>query len=237
MKKIKKMLASLIRGASLLAICFAVGTLIAEAVILVYVCSSWKINGEKVTQMMAIARGREMVALSREELRRQEEIPPEQPSVAEIIESRAVKNRNLELREQALAQGVGQLRFEQTRQTGELARFKQTRDGFEKKLAEIKEFQKSNGLQENIVMLQNMKPKQAKEQLIRIYKDNQVDQVVMLISGMAPTKRKKISAEFKTPDDEKILFDILQRIRLGTPLALLAEKTLEELEPAKDNRN
>lgn len=233
----KKMLAILIRGISLFAICFVVGTLIAQTLIFAYVWSSWGLNGEKATQMLAIARGKEMVAVSRDELRRQKEVPPEQPSFAEIIESRAVKNRNLELREQALVQGMGQLRFEQTRQTDELAQFKQTRDGFEKKLGEIKEFQQSNGLQENIVMLQNMKPMQAKEQLVRIYESGQVDQVVMLVSGMAPTKRKKISAEFKTPDNEKILADILRRIRLGSPVALLAEQTLAELEPAKDTQN
>lgn len=233
----KKMIAGLIRGISLLAICFVVGTLIAQTVIFAYVWSSWGLSGEKVTQMTAIARGKEMVAISREELRRQEEVPPEQPSFTEIIEARAMKYRNMELREQAIGQGVGQLRFEQTQQADGMAQFKQTRDGFEKKLHELKEFQQSGGLQENIVMLQNMKPRQAKEQLVRIYNDNQVDQAVMLVSGMAPTKRKKITAEFKDPEDEAILFDILQRIRLGTPLALLAEKTLAELEPAKGSKD
>ena len=233
----KKMIASLIRGMSFLAICFAVGTLIAEVVIFAYVWSSWGLNDEKVTQMLAIARGKEMVAVSRDKLRRQEEAPPEQPSFTEVIETRAKKYRNLELREQAVAQGVGQLRFEQNRQTNELTQFKQTRDVFEKKLKELKEFQQSNGLQENIVMLQNMKPKQAQELLVGIYKSGQVDQAVMLISGMAPTKRKKISAEFKTPEQNEILSDILRRIRLGTPVALLAEQTLAELEPAKDKQN
>ncbi len=194
-------------------------------------------DDEKVAQMMAIARGTEMVAVTRDELRRQEEIAPEQPSFEEIVEARAVKNRNLELREQALSQDTAQLLFKQGKQHNESASFKLVRDTFEKKLTELKDFQQSNGLQENIVILQNMKPKQAKEQLLKIYDSGQIDQTVMLVSGMESMKLKKITAEFVTPDEATKLADILRRIRLGTPIALLAEQTLAELEnkPTPDN--
>ncbi len=229
----KAMIARLIRGISLLAICFVVGTLIALTMIFAYVWNSWDMNHDKVTQMMAIARGKEMVAIPRDELRRQEEISPEQPSFEEIVEARAMINRNLEVRKQALNQDVAELRSEQGKQTNESASFKNTRDTFEKKLFELKEFQQSNGLGENIVMLQNMKPEQAKKQLLRIYDDGQddgqVEQVVMLVSGMEPMKLKKILGQFVTPDDNTKLADILRRIRLGTPIALLAEQTLAEL--------
>jgi len=233
----KKMIASLIRGMSLLAICFVVGTLIAQTMIFAYVWKSWRMDDEKVAQMMAIARGTEMVAVTRDELRRQEEIAPEQPSFEEIVEARAVKNRNLELREQALSQDTAQLLFKQGKQHNESASFKLVRDTFEKKLTELKDFQQSNGLQENIVILQNMKPKQAKEQLLKIYDSGQIDQTVMLVSGMESMKLKKITAEFVTPDEATKLADILRRIRLGTPIALLAEQTLAELEnkPTPDN--
>ena len=225
------MIGRIIRGITLLAVCFAVGTLIAQVVIFSFIWSSLEMDNEKVAQMMTIARGKDMVAVSRDQLKRQEEVPAEQPSFEEIVEKRASKVRDLELREQALSQGVDQLRFEQDKQVGESAQFKTARDAFEKKLVEIQEYQKTNGLQDNIVMLQNMKPAQAKEQLIRIYELGQVDQVVMLVTGMDASKRKKISDEFRTDEENRILGDILRRIRMGTPVALLAEQTLEELEP------
>ena len=233
----KALIARLIRGVSLLGICFVVGTLIAQTTIIAYVWNSWRMDREKVVQMIAIARGKEMVAVARGELRRQEEIAPEQPSFEEIIEARAAKNRNLELREQALGRDVAQLRFEQGKQNGELADFKDTRGNFEKQLSELKDFQQSNGLQENIVILQNMQPKQAKQQLLRIYDAGQIDQTVMLVSGMETMKLKKITAEFVTPDEEKKLADILRRIRLGTPIALLAEQTLEKLQKTPTPEN
>ncbi len=225
----KAMIARLIRGFSFLAICFVVGTLIAQTMIFAYVWKSWDMDDDKVTQMMAIARGKEMVAVHRDEVRRQEEISPEQPSFEEIVEARAVTNRNLELRTQALNQDVAELRSEQGKQIDESASFTNTRDVFEKKLAELKEFQQSSGLGENIVMLQNMKPEQAQKQLIRIYDAGQVEQVVMLVSGMEPMKLKKILGKFVTPEENKKLADILRRIRLGAPIALLAEQTLAEL--------
>ena len=112
----KKIIGNLFRNLSFFAVCFMVGTFLAQGLIFAYVWVSWGLNGEKITQMTAIARGKDMVALSREGLRRQEEVPPEQPSFEEVVEARAVKYRNLELREQAVAQGVSQLRFDQTRQ-------------------------------------------------------------------------------------------------------------------------
>ncbi len=232
----KNMLARLFRGMTLAAVYVALGTLIAQVLIFAYVWNTWKMDGEKVAQMAAIARGTEMVAVGREQLRRQDETPPEQLSFAEIVEARAVKNRNLELREQALGQGLGQLDFEQTGYKTELARFEQARNDFEKKLREIEEFQKSQGLQDNIVILQNMKPEQAKEQLISIYDAGQTDQVVMLVSGMEPGKMKKLSAAFNTPEDNKILADVMQRIRMGAPIAMLAEQALKELGAGKDKR-
>ena len=54
----KAMIARLIRGFSFLAICFVVGTLIAQTMIFAYVWKSWDMDDDKVTQMMAIARGR-----------------------------------------------------------------------------------------------------------------------------------------------------------------------------------
>ncbi|MBN2293175.1 MAG: hypothetical protein JXM70_12160 [Pirellulales bacterium] len=233
----KKMIARLVRGISLLGLCFVVGTLIAQSMIFAYVWKSWDMSGDKITQMMAIARGREMVAVARDELRRQEEIAPEQPSFEEIIEVRAGKNRNMELREQALSQDVTELRAQQNKQNREFASFKETRGAFEKKLTELKEFQESNGLQENIVILQNMKPEQAKDQLIKIYDSGQIDQAVMLVAGMEAMKLKKITGVFTTEEDQKILADILRRIRLGTPVALLAEQTLEELENKKKSED
>lgn len=229
----KKLLASLIRAAAIAAVYVAVGTLVAQLLVFAYVWKLWRLDGEKISQMAIVARSSDMVVVAREQLRRQEETPPEQPSFSEIVEARAVKYRNLELREQSLGAGLGQLNFEQSRCDGEMARLAQAREEFEKKLRELKEFEEGEGLQENIVMLQNMKPEQAKEQLIRIYEAGQTDQVVMLVEGMDPNKMKKISAAFNTPEDNKILADVMQRIRLGTPVALLAEQTLDELQADK----
>ena len=49
---------------------------------------------------------------------------------------------------------------------------------------------------------------------------------------MTDSKRAKILAEFKTPEETKKIEDVLRLIRKGVPEAPLAQQTLEKLRPA-----
>jgi hypothetical protein len=224
------MMGRLVRAVGTLFVVLALGTLIAEAVIVGYVWSEWQINDEKLQQMVAIAQGYDLVEMRDQAEREREGVSTEQPSVEQVVEARAGKDRDLELRERALAQGVDQLRFDQRKHAEELAQFKQTRTAFDAQLAKLKDGEQQSGIEQNIVMIENMKPKQAKEQLLQMYDAKEIDAVVRLMAGMAPSKRKKISAEFRTPEENEKLGEILRRIREGYPLAMVADETEKQLQ-------
>jgi hypothetical protein len=224
------MMRRLIGAVGTLLVALALGTLIAEAVMFAYVWSKWQINGEKVQQMIAIAQGYDLVEMRDQAEREREGVSTEQPSLEQVVEARAKKDRNLELREQALAQGIEQLRVDQLKHAEELASFKQTRAAFDAQLTKLKDGEQQSGIDQNIAMIENMKPKQAKEQLLQMYDKKEVDAVVRLMAGMAAAKRKKISAEFRTPEENEKLGEILRRIREGYPLAMVADETEKQLQ-------
>jgi hypothetical protein len=224
------MIGRLVRAVGTLLVVLALGTLIAEAVIVGYVWSKWQINDEKLRQMIAIAQGYDLVEMRDQAEREREGVSTEQPSLEQVVEARARKDRDLELREQALAQGVDQLRFDQRKHAEELAQFKQTRAAFDSQLAKLKDGEQQSGIEQNIVMIENMKPKQAKEQLLQMYDAKEIDAVVRLMAGMTASKRKKISAEFRTPEENEKLGEILRRIREGYPLAMVADETEKQLQ-------
>ncbi|MBN2022562.1 MAG: hypothetical protein JW809_07180 [Pirellulales bacterium] len=223
-------LLGLVGAIGTLLVVFLVGTAIAAGVMVFIVWSKWNMDARKLEQMIAIAQGYDLAAMRDEAERLRQIVPPEQPSFDALRDLRAVKSRDLELREQALAQALEEFRFKQRKQTEDLRHFNQVRQDFEAQLSKINETSGSGGMEENIVILQNMKPNQAKDQLVKMYDDGDIDAVVRLVAGMNPSKRKRITAEFKEPEDEDKLAEILRRIREGYPLAALAGQTEESLQ-------
>lgn len=224
------MIGRLIRAAAMIFVSFCVGTLIAEVAVFAYVWSKWDMNGEKARQMLAIAQGYDLAAMRGHAVAQREAPSVEQPSFAQIVEARAMKSRNLELREQAVDQAMTRLRLDQKKQAESVARLDETQKAFETRLASMTTTEKASGFDQNIAILQNMNAKQAKDQLLRMYDNKEIDAVVRLMAGMAPSKRKKISNEFRTPDENEKLAEILRRIREGYPLAAMAGEAQQDLQ-------
>ena len=72
---------------------------------------------------------------------------------------------------------------------------------------------------------ENIKPKQAKEQILKMIEADEIKDVVTIFSAIPITKRAKIVAEFKSPEETKKLDDILRLIREGVAEVNLIEKT------------
>ena len=50
---------------------------------------------------------------------------------------------------------------------------------------------------------ENIKPKQAKEQILQMIDSNEQDAVVAILTKMSISKQAKIIGEFKTPEESK----------------------------------
>ncbi len=76
---------------------------------------------------------------------------------------------------------------------------------------------------------ENIKPKQAKEQILKMLDNQEMNEVVTILSGMPIGKRAKIVGEFKTPEETEKLDEILRLIRCGVPEVNLIDKTLSQV--------
>jgi hypothetical protein len=222
-------LANLALGAILY---FSLGTLIAEGIMIGYVWSKWNLDRDKVAQVVAVARGLESAAATQaaaEPVR--EETAAEQASYAQVLELRAAKDKNLQLREQALANAAAQMQAERQKLADDEKRYKLDRADYESKLAAKTKEAKSTGQDEVRHILESVKSKQAKEFLQGMLDNKELDDVVVVLSAMADSKRAKILAEFKTPDEIKKIEEVLTLIRKGAPEAPLARQAMEKLQP------
>jgi len=217
-----------------LVVYFCSATLIAQVVMIAYLWSAWKMDQDKVVRSLAIARGLEpAVPEPKEEEEKKEPVLSEQASYEELLERRAVKLRDLELREQSLASALDELKFQQQQLADSRQQEQQRVAQFTTELKSLKSGAEASGRDLVRRTLETVKPRQAKEQLFEMLQNNETDQVVMLLANMPENRRAKILAEFKTPEENKKLAEVLRRLREGQPEANLVDKTQQTPVPTK----
>jgi flagellar motility protein MotE (MotC chaperone) len=227
------MIARLLSLLTTLVASVSVATVIAAGILGTYYTRAWQLNREKLLVMLAVAQGAELESLVQGSRAGTEEASTEQPSYAQILEVRAAKTRNLELREQALRSGLQQLRSEERKLTEGRKQLQQLRESFQGELLAMEKGATAAGREDARRTLETIKPKQAKELVAHMLEGKEIDDVVLLLAGMPESKRAKIIAEFKTPAEIDEVGEVLRRIRQGLPAAGMADNTQRQLAPPR----
>lgn len=211
-----------------LVVYLAVGTLVAEGIMLAYFWSAWQLDRPRLIQALAVAQGVDLMSL-REKPAPKAEPTAEQPSYQQVIQARAMKIRNLELREQSLHNALEQLRADEQALAVDKSRYQRDRSQFEAKLTDVEKLAQSSGVEQNRGILARLAPKQARELLMQMLKKGETNDVVALLRDMPDGGRAKILKEFKTPEEAEKLDEVLRLIRQGVPEATLAKQAQDQL--------
>jgi len=213
-------------GALLAYLCVA--TVLTAAVVGGYLWTHGYMDKEKLDRIVAVARGVDLAPQAVEQVAKTPQAA-EQPSLDEVERQRAIQTRQLELREQAIGSGLDRVRFEQRKLTDERADYDRLKKGFEEVLNDKKNKAVVAG-RENIQLIwENIKPKQAKEEMLQMIDSGEENEVVAIMSGISIAKRARIIGEFKTEEESKKLGEILRLIRQGVPEVLSIDQTRDEL--------
>lgn len=212
---------------------FCTATVLALAIGLAYAYSNGLLDRPKVVRMAAIAHGVELSELMPGDEVKLDEDDGEQPSYQDIEEVRALKSRDLDLKLQLIAVQFKEFQHLQDKLKTDRERYEIVRSGFQQDLEEMKKSTTSGGVAEVRLALESIKPRQAKDQILRMVERGEINQVVTLVSGMEDNKRAKIFSEFRDEDESKIMSDILRLIRVGGQQARLIENTQEKLDRAR----
>jgi hypothetical protein len=225
------MIGRLVRGVWGAILCFALGTVIAQGIVVAYLCSSGRVDAEKLVQVLAVLQGTRPAEGPAAVVAAKDEPALAAVPYEQVLEARAVKDKNLQFREMALAGAVAQLKTDQRQLADAEKRYQQQLAGFNARLQAVAQGAKTTGRDEVRRILESLKPKQAKELVVGMLDNKEDDEVVVLLSGMSDSKRAKLLGEFKTPEETKKIDEVLRRIRQGVPEAPLAERAKEQLQP------
>ncbi|WP_164102877.1 hypothetical protein [Candidatus Laterigemmans baculatus] len=208
---------------------FCVATVLTQMLVLGVLAARGALNSESGLKIVALANG---IDISGDQLRTllEESQTVETPSFEEVLEKRAQLSFDSDVRLQS------QMSFHQElqRMLRELQekeqRFDIRREAFNKKLAELEQGARDEGMQEVQRTLEVLDPAQAKAQLVMMYDDGEIDTVVNIVQAMPADKRKKILGEFAGPDETEKLYEVLRRLGEGDPKQSLIEQARQDPE-------
>ncbi len=205
--------------------CVCIGTLLAQGAGLALLWSKGELNRVTIAKLLAVLYGIEPKPVAIAAAAETSKADREQPSWEEIEQARVLRMRQIEMREQNLAAEAVRVRALQLNLEQSQNGFEQARNAFEAKLKDDREGALAAGRDSVRALWESMKAKQAKEQILQMYEGGDVDDVVRIMAAMAPSKQAKIAAEFKTPEEQKVLNEITAMILEGKPLTQTIDDT------------
>ncbi len=202
---------------------FCIGTIITQMIMMGYFAWRGTLSGDSLTKVIALVNGIDITGDRLVSILNKTNVS-EQPTFQEILASRRMASLDMDLRirSQSVADDELTELFANFRESE--GRFDQRREAFDRKLEEDYQGAVQAGLKDVQRTLQSLAADQAKDQLMKIYDDEKIDDVVNIIQGIPVDKRKEILAEFTTPDEAEKLHQILQRIGEGLPTTQLIDK-------------
>ena len=208
-------------------------TVLSQGAVMAYLWSQGAMDPHKARQVAAVLSGVEM-APAQENAHEASDTTDEQHSYEKVLEQRVLKSLDLDLREQAVAKGLSDLRALTDKLAEDTRRFDLRREAFKTSLKQLEEGAKDAAITEVRRTLESLKARQAKDQLIRMLDDRENEQenmqaVVTIVKAMALDKRKKLLAEFKDGDEPDRLGEILEQILQGVPETTVIQQTQEDL--------
>ena len=233
---------SALRWVGVLIVALSVGTTVTLVVLLGMLWWKGVLADERVLAMLAALQG--IKAAPPIETTNVVNTDAEQPSLNQIREARLRASLDLDLRESAIDKSLADLRTLEKNLQTESSRLDGWKKSFDKRLSDLQSAATDSALLEVQRTLEAIQPKQAKEQILLMLKepmtttaDDPMQDIVTIFKAMPLDKRRKILAEFKTPDEVEKLAAILQQIRLGEPDAGLLRDARGQLQqPAGSQR-
>ena len=210
------MVATLSRGFA----AFCVATVLTQLILMGYFLVQGTLNGTTTTKVIALLNGIDISGSRLQQILRESE-DREQPDFDEILEARKMKSYDMDIRLRSQKEFRDDLSTMLAELNDERARLDERLNSFRTELEEIRQGAQKKGLQDVQRTLQALDAPQAKEQLLIMYEDERIDDVVTIVQAMSTEKRKDILAEFVSKDDSSKLAEILRRIGEGMPITSL----------------
>lgn len=213
--------------------CVMVGTVLAQALVICTLFGRGEIASSKMESVLRALDGVDVDLLRDSLASRNEIVDLNIPSHSEVMEKRLALRLDFDLRETSLEKGRQETIDLQNRLKSAGERYEVLKRQFDANFSRLSQGATDERLLELQENLESMRPAQAKEQIQRLLKGKSEDaflnDVVSILKTMSADKRRKLLAEFQTPEETQLLAKLFDRVRRGLPDLLLFRETREKL--------
>jgi hypothetical protein len=211
---------------------FCVATVISLALISGYLWHTDQLTEEKMFRLVALLQDVDLQQLSEAQHKTGDDVPPEEPSLNDMLRHQHIQDRNFEVKQLALQRGRQeydhrlQLLKEQTDRYDRLATEWQSR------LKKQEELTTQENLAKVVAQIEQLRADNGKAMLLRWIDEGRMDDAILLMGKMSENKLGKILKTFETEDELNTLHEIHQKIIGSGAVSPQLEKALGELKAA-----
>jgi hypothetical protein len=212
-----------------------IGAVVSAALGYAYMRHSGKLNDETMFRIVALVQGVDLDQLAKEGQTTAEETPAEEPSFAEQQQHLLAGTLQFDGKQRQLKDSLAEFDSQLKRLSAAQERYTQLRAVVERFLKEQQAAVEDVALAKVRAQLEALIPKkQAKPILIKMIQDGQVDQVILLLSGMKPRIQQEILRTFdQPPEDIDMLYQMQKHMLTDNPARPIIEKQIEALDELK----
>ncbi len=203
-----------------------VATVITLALILGYLWHTDQLNNEKLFRLMAVMQDVDLQQITAEEKKSPNEVPPEEPSLNEVMHHQQIQDRNFEVKQLALQRGKQMYDASYQQLVEQTARYDRLAQDWQSKLKQEQELTTQQNIAKVVSQLEQVTPEVGKDQLMRWIAEDKMDDAILLMSKMSESKLAKILKTFETPEELAKLHEIHERIISSSAHGAKLEKAL-----------
>lgn len=207
-----------------------VATVITLALVIGYFWHTDQINGDKMFRIVALLQDVDLQQVAASEKKKTgAEVPPEEPSLNEVLHRQQVQDRNYEVKLLALTRGKQDYDISLKNLNEQITRYDRMVQDTQGRLSKQLELTTQQNTAKVVSQLEQVKPDVAKDSLMKFILEDRMDDAILLMNKMSESKLKNILKTFQTPQELSKLHDIHLRIMSGGSDAANLKKAISDL--------
>jgi hypothetical protein len=213
-----------------------VATVITLALVIGYLWQADRLSNDKMFRLMAVMQDVDLQQIAKAAETSADAVPPEEPSLNQVMHQQQVHDRNYEVKQLALQRGKQeydaslQVLIEKTDRYDRLAQDWQSR------LKQEQQLTTQQNVAKVVSQLEQVSAEVGKIQLMKFIDEKQLDDAILLMSKMSESKLSKILKTFETPEELEKLHEIHERILSSGNENAKLEKALGELNDVESKK-
>jgi hypothetical protein len=206
-----------------------VATVITLALIIGYLWHNDQLNDDKMFRLMAVMQDVDLQKMAAAETKSENEVPPAEKSLNQVVHHQQVLDRNFEVKQLALQRGKQEYDSSYQQLVEQTARYDRIAQDWQSRLKQEQELTTQQNVTKVVSQLEQVSPEVGKQQLMLWIDEKKMDDAILLMSRMSESKLAKILKTFESDTELKQLHEIHERIIDSGNENSKLEKALGEL--------